>query len=72
MHGNAYLGLVVGFALFINTLIAVSVGGTLPLVLKRLGFDPAVASGPLLTTVTDMCGFFLVLGMASLLLSRLV
>jgi magnesium transporter len=72
MHGNAYLGLVVGFALFVNTLIAVSVGGTLPLVLKRFGFDPAVASGPLLTTVTDMCGFFLVLGMASLLLSRLV
>ena len=70
-NGNPYLGLVVGVALFANTIIAVSIGGTVPLLLKRLGFDPAVASGPLLTTVTDMCGFFLVLGMATLLLSKL-
>lgn len=71
-NGNPFLGLVVGIALFANTLIAVSIGGTVPLVLKRFGFDPAVASGPLLTTVTDMCGFFLVLGLATLLLSKLV
>ena len=69
--GNTYLGLVVGIALFANTIIAVSIGGTVPLLLKRLGVDPAVASGPLLTTVTDMCGFFLVLGLATLMLSRL-
>lgn len=69
--GNVYLGLVVGSALFVNTLIAVSIGGTVPLLLKRLGFDPAVASGPLLTTVTDMCGFFCVLGLATLLLDQL-
>ncbi len=71
-NGNAYLGLVVGLALFANTIIAVSIGGVVPLLLKRMGFDPAVASGPLLTTVTDMCGFFLVLGMATLMLSKLV
>ncbi|MEP1643358.1 magnesium transporter, partial [Rhodopirellula bahusiensis] len=70
--GNPYLGLVVGVALCANTLIAVSIGGTVPLLLKRLGFDPAVASGPLLTTVTDMCGFFLVLGMATAMLDRLI
>ena len=69
--GNAYLGLVVGVALFINTIVAVSIGGTIPLILKRFGVDPAVASGPLLTTVTDMCGFFLVLGLASALLAQL-
>jgi magnesium transporter len=66
--GNAILGLVVGAALAINTVIAVSIGGTVPLILKRFKFDPAVASGPLLTTVTDMCGFFLVLSLASLVL----
>ena len=66
--GNAILGLVVGGALAINTVIAVSIGGTVPLILKRFNFDPAVASGPLLTTVTDMCGFFLVLSLASLVL----
>ena len=70
--GNPYLGFVVGIALFANTIIAVSIGGTVPLLVKRLGFDPAVASGPLLTTVTDMCGFFLVLGLATLMLSKLV
>ncbi|MEJ2258403.1 MAG: magnesium transporter [Woeseiaceae bacterium] len=69
--GNPVLGLVVGGALAINTVIAVSIGGTVPLLLKRFKFDPAVASGPLLTTVTDMCGFFLVLSLASLVLPRL-
>jgi len=70
--GNPYLGLVVGLALFGNTVVAVSIGGLVPLILKRFGVDPAVASGPLLTTVTDMCGFFLVLGLATIMLSRLV
>jgi len=42
-----------------------------PLILRRLKLDPAVASGPLLTTVTDMCGFFLLLSMASLVLPML-
>jgi len=71
-QGNAYLGLVVGLALGLNTIVAVSIGGLVPLVLKRFKIDPAIASGPLLTTVTDMCGFFLVLSIASLLLHRLV
>ena len=66
--GNAVLGLVVGAAVAVNTVIAVSIGGTVPLILKRLKFDPAVASGPLLTTVTDMCGFFLLLSLATLVL----
>ncbi|MEL6106660.1 MAG: magnesium transporter [Planctomycetota bacterium] len=70
-NGNPYLGLVVGVALFVNTIVAVSIGGTIPLVLKRFGVDPAVASGPLLTTVTDMCGFFLVLGLATAMLAQL-
>jgi len=69
--GNAYLGLVVGLALAANTLVAVSIGGTVPLALKRIGVDPAIASGPLLTTVTDMCGFFLVLSLATLMLPML-
>ncbi|MEZ5979016.1 MAG: magnesium transporter, partial [Planctomycetota bacterium] len=69
--GNPWLGLVVGAALALNTVIAVSVGGTVPLILKRFGRDPALASGPILTTVTDMCGFFLVLSMASTLMRHL-
>ncbi len=68
---NPYLGLVVGAALSVNTLIAVSVGGLLPLLLKRFGVDPALAAAPILTTVTDMCGFFFVLGLATLMLPLL-
>lgn len=70
--GNLYLGLVVGGALAVNTVVAVSIGGTVPLLLRRFGFDPALASGPILTTVTDMCGFFFALGFATVMLGRIV
>ena len=69
---NVFLGVVIGLALAINTLIAVSIGGTVPLLLKNFGIDPAVASGPLLTTVTDMAGFFLVLSLATLFMPQLI
>jgi magnesium transporter len=69
--GNPYLGAVVGAALAMNTLVAVLIGGTVPLLLRSRGMDPALASGPILTTVTDMCGFFLTLSLASLMLERL-
>jgi len=70
--GSPALGLVIGAALAVNTMLAVSIGGIVPLLLKRVGQDPAVASGPLLTTITDMAGFFLVLSFATLLLPWLV
>lgn len=69
--GSWVLGLVVGSALALNTIVAVSLGGLLPLVLKRFKLDPALVSSPVLTTVTDMCGFFFVLSLASLMLGRL-
>jgi magnesium transporter len=71
-QGNPFLGLVVGFALMVNTMLAVSIGGTLPLIMRLFRMDPALASGPILTTVTDLCGFFLVLGTASRFLHLLV
>jgi len=63
--GNTMLGLVVAAALAANTLVAVCIGGTVPLILRAMKQDPALASGPILTTVTDMCGFFLVLSLAA-------
>lgn len=69
--GNLFLSLVIGAALAGNTLVAVTFGGMLPLVLKKLKIDPALVSSPLLTTVTDMCGFFLVLSLASAVLPRI-
>ena len=64
----ALFGFIVGFAMMLNTLLSVVVGGTMPLFLKRIGIDPALASVSILTTITDIGGFFLVLGMAALLL----
>lgn len=70
--GNGYLGAVVGTALALNTVLSVLLGGLVPLILKKFKADPALASGPILTTCTDMCGFFLVLNLASVALDKLV
>jgi magnesium transporter len=60
------LGFVIGLAMICN-LVAAALGGILiPLVLHRLKFDPAVASSPFVTTVTDVVGFFSFLGIATL------
>ena len=69
--GNVWLGGVVGVALMANTVVAVCIGGSVPLILKGFRLDPALASGPILTTITDMCGFLLVLTLASALMSHL-
>ncbi|HKX45415.1 MAG TPA: magnesium transporter, partial [Planctomycetota bacterium] len=69
--GNPWIGLVVGSALAANTLVAVSIGGVIPLVLRALRRDPALASGPILTTITDLCGFLIVLSVAARILPRL-
>jgi magnesium transporter len=69
--GNPYLGLVVGGALALTTVVAVCLGGGIPLLLKRLRLDPALASGPIIMTLTDMCGFFFALSFASVLLPQL-
>jgi magnesium transporter len=70
--GNPYLGLVAGGALAVNTAVAVSIGGLVPLLLHRMNMDPALASGPILTTVTDLCGFFFMLSFATVMLGYLV
>jgi magnesium transporter len=69
--GNLMLGVVVAAALALNTLVAVCFGGSIPLILRALKQDPALASGPILTTVTDMSGFFLVLSLAARVLPYL-
>lgn len=66
--GSPAFGVVVGAALAINTLFACCAGGTIPLILNKLRFDPALASSPILTTLTDMGGFFLVLTFAKILM----
>ena len=62
------LGLIIGLAMVINLLTAASAGALIPLALKRLGIDPALAGGVLLTTVTDVVGFMAFLGLATIFL----
>ncbi len=65
-YGPAQIGLVIGLAIII-TLAAAALGGVLiPLMLDYFDVDPAVASGPLVTTITDVVGFFAFLGIASI------
>jgi magnesium transporter len=60
------LGIVIGLAMICN-LVAAALGGILiPLALNRLKIDPAVASSPFVTTVTDVVGFFSFLAIATL------
>ena len=66
--GDWLLGLVFGSSLLIGILIGAIVGAVIPVVLKRLGVDPALAGGVILTTVTDVIGFFFFLGTATLIL----
>jgi len=62
------LGAVVLIAMWGNILVAGSLGAIIPTILDRLGADPAVASSVFLTTMTDLVGFFLLLGLASAVL----
>jgi len=62
------LGLVIGAALFINLIMAGLSGAMIPLTLQRMNIDPALASGTILTTVTDVVGFFAFLGLATVFL----
>ncbi len=65
-HGNEYLALVVSLAMLGNLVVAGISGVVLPLCLRALKIDPALASAVLVTTVTDVVGFIIYLGLATL------
>ncbi len=62
------LGLIIAAAIIINLLVAAIAGASIPLLLRRLGADPALGGGVVLTTVTDVVGFFAFLGLATIFL----
>lgn len=69
--GNVGLGVVAGTAMLLNMATAVTVGVLVPLSLRALRLDPALAAGVLVTTFTDVLGFFFFLGLATLLIERI-
>ena len=66
--GSGKLSLVIAMALVINQTIASLAGIFVPLTLERIGVDPALAGSVVLTTVTDVVGFFSLLGLGALIL----
>jgi len=72
LHGNIYMGVVLLFAMMITMVTASLFGAAVPLILKALRLDPALGSGILVTFAADALGFLSFLGIATLLLSRLV
>ena len=65
---SVFLGTVIATALMINLIIGAISGVSLPLILKRMDIDPALAGGVILTTITDIVGFISLLGVATLIM----
>jgi magnesium transporter len=63
-YGNPYLGLVIGLGMLLNLIFAGLSGASIPLVMRKIGLDPAQSSSIILTTVTDVMGFIAFLGLA--------
>jgi len=70
--GNPFLGLVIGLGMLINLFVAGLSGAAIPLFMKQVGIDPAQSANIILTTVTDVMGFFAFLGLAVLFQDYLV
>ena len=67
-YGSALLGVVLGLAMVLNLVVAALSGVLVPLILNRMNVDPALASGTFVTTMTDVTGFFVFLGLATMVL----
>ncbi len=66
--GNMDLGIIIAFAMILNLVVAGLFGAGIPILLNRMGSDPAISSTVLLTTMTDVIGFFVFLGLATIFL----
>ena len=71
-EGNVVFGIVIGASMVLNMTAATISGFAVPVILKKLNIDPALASAVFVTTVTDVLGFFFFLGLATLFLPFLV
>ncbi len=71
-NGNPYLGLVIGLGMLFNLIFAGLSGASIPILMKKIGIDPAQSSSIILTTVTDVMGFLAFLGFAVLFQNALV
>ena len=70
--GSLAFGFVIGTAMLLNLIVATISGYLVPILLKKVGIDPALASAVFVTTVTDVLGFFFFLGLATIMLQYLI
>jgi len=66
--GDGSIGVIIGAAMLINLVVAAAAGFSIPLILRRLNVDPALAGGVVLTTVTDVVGYMSFLGLGAIFL----
>ena len=71
-YGSPYLGVVIGLGMVVNLICAGLSGASIPLIMKKVGIDPAQSSSIILTTVTDVVGFLAFLGFAVLFQQYLI
>jgi magnesium transporter len=71
-YGNPYLGVVIGLGMLFNLIFAGFFGASIPLLMQKIGIDPAQSSSIILTTVTDVLGFLAFLGFAVLFQNLLI
>ncbi len=70
--GEFFLGLVIGVSLLISLFVATLAGILVPLVMHKLKVDPAVASGPFITTINDIISILIYFGLATIFMSYLL
>jgi magnesium transporter len=66
--GNGDIGLVIGLAILVNLIVAALAGFSIPVLLNKLKIDPALSGAVILTTLTDIIGFFVFLGLGTIIL----
>ncbi len=72
LQRDPILGLIAGTALGFNVIVAGVIGGTIPFLIKKIGKDPAMMTGPILTTITDITGVTIYLGLSTIFLWQLL
>lgn len=71
-HHDLLLGLLVGISIFLTLIIATLAGSLIPLMMHKMNIDPAVASGPFITTINDIISILIYFGLATLFMSYLL
>lgn len=70
--GQLFLGMLVGMSIFASLFVATLAGALVPLLMQRLNIDPAVASGPFITTINDIISILIYFGMATMFMDYLI